>query len=212
MGIITNNREEKQIYTAYGMTVYGVENKYDWTIYPDRPTENVYTNLRIKKDGTDIVNVPVCNRCIFKENFNRTIDNFLYWIDKDKPDSYEIENAVFRTLTEANSLFNHSINNRKRKEQQEKEYKARRDAIIAEEERKLCLIREYCKENDLVFKQRYEKMYLIKILNENTREMIVGADNNKMEWLVDFMHDYPDNTDAVIVIEGELDELVNKIA
>lgn len=211
VGIATNNKEEKQLYEAYGMTVFGVENRYDWTIYPNRPSENVYTNLRIEKNGTDVVNIPVCNRCIFEDNFLRTIDNFLYWINKDKPKEFEIENAVFRVLCETNSMFNHSIGNRKRKEQQEKEYKARRDAIIAEEERKLGLVRKYCKENDLVFKQKYEKMYLIKILDENVREMIVNADKDKLEWLVDFMHDHKDNTQAVIVLEGELDELVEKV-
>lgn len=211
MGIATNNKEEKRLYEAYGMAVYGVENRYDWTIYPDKPSENVYTELRIEKDGEDIVNVYVGNNCIFENNFLRTIDNFLYWIDKDKPDSYSIENAVFRSLCETNSLFNHSINNRKQKERQEKEYEARRNAIIAEEERKLGLIREYCKKNDLVFKKSYEKMYLIKILNENVREMIINADIDKREWLVDFMYEHPDNTDARIVLEGGLDELVEKI-
>ena len=211
MGIITHNKEEKQLYTAYGMTVFGTENKYDWTIYPDKSTENVYTSLRIVKNRDDIFQICLGNRCIFEENFNRTIDNFLWWIDKDVPDSYSIEKAVFKSLTQTDSLFNHLIGNRKRQEQQDKDYEAKRNAIIAEEERKLGEIGEYCRKKNLVFKKHYEKMYLIKILNEKIKEMVVDADIHKLEWLVEFMHEHPDNTDAVIVIEGELDEIMDKI-
>ena len=212
MGLRYTESKEKKIYAAYGMTVYGVQDKYDWTIYPDRPTENVYTKLRIEKDGKDIIDVYLGNRCIFEENFLRTIDNFLYWIDKDKPDSYDIEQTVFKCLCQADSLFNYRIDNRKRKEQWEAEYEKRRSTIIAEEKRKLDLIREYCRKKNLIFKQRYEKIYLIKILNEKVSEMIVNADNDKLEWMVNFMHEHLDNTDAVIVFEGELDEIMRKIA
>lgn len=211
MGLIYTENKEKELYAAYDMTVYGKENKYNWTIYPDKPTETVYTTLRIEKNGEDIVNVVVGNRCIFEKVFLRTIDNFLYWIDKDDPDSYSIEKAVFKSLCEANSLFNYNIENRKRQEQKDLEYEARREAIIAEEERKLEEIRDYCNKKKLVFKKYYEKMYLIKIMDENVREMITGADKDKLKWLVDFMHEHPDNAQAIIVIEGELDEVMDKI-
>lgn len=211
MGLIYTENKEKQLYTAYGMTVYGTENKYDWTIYPDKPTETVYTALRIEKNGEDIVNVVVGNRCIFEKVFLRTIDNFLYWIDKDDPDSYTIENAVFKSLCVANSLFNYNIENRKRQGQKDLEYEARREAIIAEEERKLGEIRDYCKKKNLVFKKYYEKIYLVKIIDENVREMITDADKEKLEWLVDFMHKHPNNEQAIIVIEGELEEVIEEI-
>ena len=84
MGIIYNrNVEEKELYSAYGMTVYGKENDYDWAIYPDRSREKCYISLRINDGKNDIINMVLGNRCIFKENFDRTIDNFLYWIEKD---------------------------------------------------------------------------------------------------------------------------------
>lgn len=211
MGLIYIENKEKQLYAAYGMTVYGTENKYDWTIYPGKPTETVYTALRIEKNGEDIVNIVVGNRCIFEKTFLRTIDNFLYWINKDDPDSCTMENAVFKSLCVTNSLFNYNIENRKRQEQKDLEYEDRREAVIAEEERKLGEIRDYCKKKKLVFKKYYEKIYLIKIIDENVREMITGADKDKLEWLVDFMHEHPDNAQAIIVNEGELEEVMDEI-
>lgn len=211
MAIITNNTEETRLYEAYGMTVYGTENKYDWTIYPDKPTEIIYTTFRIEKNGKDIVNVVVGNRCIFEKIFLRSIDNFLWWIDKDNPDLYTIEKAVFRSLCEYNTLFNYKIENRKSQEQENLQYDVRREAIIAEEERKLKEISEYCRKKKLVYKKYYEKMYLIKIMDKGVREMIVDADEKKLKWLVEFMHEHPDNTQATIVIEGELDEIIDKI-
>lgn len=212
MGIVTNNKEEKRLYESYGMVVYGVENKYDWTIYPNRPSENVYTSLRIEKDGKNILDIKLGNRCIFEENFNRTIDNFLWWIEKDKPNSYDIERTVFKSLTQADSLFNHLIGNRKRKEQAEDNEKARVEAIKKEEQRQIDLIKQYCEKKNLLFKQYYEKVYLIKLLNENVRQMIENSDNKQFEGLRDFMNEYPDNTDAVIVMNGNIEDIARQIA
>lgn len=48
MGIIYNvNVEEKELYSAYGMTVYGKENDYDWSIYQDSTRKKCYISLRI---------------------------------------------------------------------------------------------------------------------------------------------------------------------
>ena len=133
MGIIYNgNVEEKELYSAYGMIVYGKENDYDWTIYPDRPREKCYISLRINDGTNDIINLTLGNRCIFKENFDRTIDNFLYWIDKDFPSNYVIENTVFKSLTCTDSIFNHLIEQRKYRERQEEQQQKR----IEEREKK----------------------------------------------------------------------------
>ena len=212
MGLIYTGRKEKQIYEAYGMTVYGVQDRYDWSIYPDRPTENVYTKLRIERDGNNIIDIQLGNRCIFEENFNRTIDNFLWWIDKDNPDVYDIDNAVIKDLCETNSLFNHLIGNRKRKEQAEANEKARVKAIREEEQRQIDLIKQYCEKKNLLFKQYYEKVYLIKLHNENVRQMIENADNERFEGLRDFMNEHPDNKDAVIVMNGNIEDIARQIA
>lgn len=212
MGLIYTGNKAKQIYTAYGMTVYGRQDRYEWTIYPNKPDENVYTKLRIEKDGNNIIDIQLGNRCIFEENFDRTIDNFLWWISKDNPNSYDVEQAVFKSLTQTDSLFNHMIGNRKRKEQAEINEKIRVEAIHAERNKKLNQIRKYCDKNGLVAKQYYENVYIIKLLNENVRQMIENASNKQFEGLRDFMNEHPDNKDAVIVMYGELEEIANKIA
>lgn len=33
MGLIYLKNEEKQLYSAYGLTVYGKQDRYEWTIY-----------------------------------------------------------------------------------------------------------------------------------------------------------------------------------
>ena len=212
MGLVYLKNEEKLIYEAYGMIVYGIQDRYTWSIYPDRPDENVYTSLRIERDEKNILDVRLGNLCIFEENFNRTIDNFLWWIDKDNPDSYSIKNAVFKNLCETNSLFNHLIENRKRKEQAEANEKARVAAIREKEQKQIDLIKQYCEKENLLFKQYYEKVYLIKLLNEHVRQMIENADNKQFEGLRDFMNEHPDNTDAVIVMNGNIEDILRQIA
>lgn len=96
MGLLYLKNEEKQLYSAYGLTIYGRQDRYEWTIYNNKPDENVYTSLRIERNGEKIYNRNLGNRCIFEENFNRTIDNFLWWIDKDNPDACDIDNAVIK--------------------------------------------------------------------------------------------------------------------
>lgn len=212
MGLVYLKNEEKRIYEAYGMTVYVKQDRYTWSIYTDKPDENVFTMLRIDKDGNNLLDIQLGNRCIFEENFDRTIDNFLWWIEKDKPDSYSIENAVFKNLCETNSLFNHLIGNRKRKEQAEANEKARVEAIKKEEQRQIDLIKQYCEKENLLFKQYYEKAYLIKLYNENVKQMIENADNKQFEGLRDFMNEHPDNKDAVIIMNGNIEYIARQIA
>lgn len=211
MGLIYLKNEEKRIYEAYGMTVYGKQDRYNWSIYPDRPDENVYTSLRIERDEKNILDVHLENLCIFEENFNRTIDNFLWWIDKDNPNPYDIKHAMLKSLTKTDSLFNHLIGNRKRKEQAEANEKARVEAIKKEEHRQIDLIKQYCEKENLLFKQYYEKVYLIKLHNKDVRQMIENADNKQFEGLRDFMNEHPDNTDAVIVMDGNIEDIARQI-
>lgn len=212
MGLVYLKNEEKRIYEAYGMIVYGIQDRYTWSIYPDRPDENVYTSLRIERDEKNILDVHLGNLCIFEENFNRTIDNFLWWIDKDKPDSYSIENAVFKNLCETNSLFNHLIVNRKRKEQAEANERARVEAIKKEEEKQKETIKDYCKKKGYIFKETYKKSYLIKPLNEKAKTVIENAEEKVFDSLIDFMIEHPDNKDAVIIMNGNIEDIARQIA
>lgn len=212
MGFLGQIESEKELYSAYGMTVYGETELYGWTIYDNKPNERVIISLRIVRNKKDFYKQYLGNRCIFEENFNRTIDNFLWWIDKDNPNAYDIDNAVIKDLCETNSLFNHLIGNRKRKEQAEANEKARVEAIREEEQRQIDLIKQYCEKKNLLFKQYYEKVYLIKLHNKDVRQMIENADNKKFEGLRDFMNEHPDNKDAVIVMNGNIEDIVRQIA
>ena len=212
MGLVYLNNKEERIYEAYGMTVYGKQDRYTWSIYPDKPDENVYTSLRIERNEDEVCNINLGNRCIFKENFNRTIDNFLWWIDKDNPDTYDINNAIIKKLCESDSLFNHLIENRKRREQAEINEMARIKDDEEEKQRQIDKIKQYCERKNLLLKQYYEKVYIIKLRNKDVRQMIENADNKQFEGLRDFMNEYPDNTDAVIVMNGYIEDIVKQIA
>lgn len=213
MGIIYNNNvEEKELYSAYGMTVYGKENDYDWTIYPDRPREKCYISLRINNGTNDIINITLGNRCIFKENFDRTIDNFLYWIDKDFPSNYVIENAVFKSLTCADSIFNHLIEQRKRKECQEEEQRKRIKEREKKERAAIVEIENYCKENGLFFYKKYEEVIILKALTNNVRsqiaETVKQSNTERMGMYIDFALKYPENNDLRIVASGTIEEVL----
>ena len=64
----------------------------------------------------------------------------------------------------------------------------------------------------MLFKQYYEEVYLIKLRNKNVRQMIEDADNDLFERLRDFMNEHPDNKDAVIVMNGNIEDMVRQIA
>ena len=138
MGLLYLKNEEKRLYSAYGLTVYGRQDRYEWTIYSNKPDENVYTSLRIERNGVE--------------------------------------------------------------------------AIREEERRQLNLIKQYCEKKNLLFKQYYEKVYLIKLHNKDARQMIENADNKQFEGLRDFMNEHPDNTDAVIVMNGNIEDIARQIA
>lgn len=219
MGIIYNNNvQEKQLYSAYGMVVYGKENDYDWTIYPDRPREKCYISLRINDWKNDIININLGNRCIFKENFDRTIDNFLYWISKDQPFNYDIENTVFKVLTCTDSIFNHRINNRKRKELQEQEQRKR---IIKQERKENSAsieISDYCNNKGYIFYRNYEKCFVLNPLMENIKELIeqtmklnMQLKNQRMKDFIKFVEDHPDNKELHIITSGTLEEVLQHI-
>lgn len=105
--------EEEELYTAYGFTVYGKINYYH-SIFKDE-YEKVLISIRIVNAEKDI-NIPLGNNFIMMTNFNRTVDNFLYWIYTEKLDDFAIENGIYDTLCSCNSIFNYLIDNKKRRE------------------------------------------------------------------------------------------------
>lgn len=217
MGIIYNsNVPEKELYSNYGIVVYGKENDYDWTIYPDKPREKCYISLRITNiingKENDIINIILGNRCIFKENFDRTIDNFLYWIDRDFPSEYSIENAVFKSLTCTDSIFNYRMENRKRKECQEEKQRKRIEEQEQKERVAVAEIENYCKEKGLFFYKEYDEGIILKALTNDVRIQIAETtkqDNmDRIKMYFDFAEKYPNNNDLQIVKRGSLEDIL----
>lgn len=214
MGIIYNsNVEEKELYSAYGMTVYGKENDYDWTIYPDRPREKCYISLRINNGTNDIINITLGNRCIFKENFDRTIDNFLYWIKNDIPSDYIIENAVFKSLTCADSIFNHLIEQRKYRERQEEEQRKRIEEREKKERAAVVEIIDYCAKNGFFSYEKYGEIIIVKPLHDKAKKMVKSAidqcNTERMEMYIDFAMKHSENKDLRIVVSGTIEEVLD---
>ena len=73
-------------------------------------------------------------------------------------------------------------------------------------------IANYCNVNGLIPAFTYDKVYLIKLLNEKARNIIKTADMKHLEGLIQFMEGYPDNTDARIVTSGTMEEILQYIA
>lgn len=123
MGVLWNREApEKKMYSAYGMTVYGKVNTYQWNIFAGNPVEKCLISLRIVRENVtesqEIVNLSMGNNVILERVFERTIDNFLYWIDKEFPFDNEIEEAVFRVLTKFSIVFNSNMERLKWKEKE----------------------------------------------------------------------------------------------
>ena len=212
MGLILNNNvEESKIYSAYGLTVYGKVNRYVWTIDNNRE-ENALTTIRIvDATGNDVFSMYMGNRCIFQCRIDDTMDNFLYWIAKDQPDAYTIENQVFKSLCQADSLFNHSIFNRKQKEKRRAEETQRIAERQAMEEKQIATITDYCSRKGLFFYHDYSECYLLKVHTETASNMLKTADKKQMDYIIDFAQKHPDNKDISIVKHDTIENILNYI-
>ena len=214
MGLILNNNvEESKIYSAYGLTVYGKVNRYVWTIDNNRE-ENALTTIRIvDATGNDVFSMYMGNRCIFQCRIDDTMDNFLYWIAKDQPDAYTIENQVFKSLCQADSLFNHSIFNRKQKEKRRAEETQRIAERQAMEEKQIAIITDYCKSKGLFFYISYGEVIILKATNNHDRYILAEAqkDDDKMLMVIDFIEKYPDNNGIKIVKQDTIENIINYI-
>lgn len=213
MGVIYKSNEEKELYSAYGMTVFGRVNEYEWTIFPDRNNEECLTSLRITgKNGNNLYDKSLGNRCIFKDNFDRTIDNVLYWIDRDCPDILDIENVIEKNLCSSGSIFNHLINNRKMKEKmelyREKQWEENRKIL----EEKANKVRKICDK-----KKYFHWMYgdgsciVLNPLNEKSRQLLASNDSyDAMLMYKDFAIKNPGNKDVEFIFDGTFDEFLNQ--
>lgn len=216
MGLIYNNKvPETKIMTAYGLTVYGKVNTYDWTLY--NKAENALISVRITDEsGNDLIALNLGNVCIFQSRIDDTLDNFLYWIKTENPDMQSMENMIHNCLCQSNSLFNHRIETRKadarRKEQEQ--------ILILEREKKkelqLDKLKSYCKENGLLYYIGFnDDVTIIKPMTDHCRQSIADVlknnDRKRMESYIEFAEKYPKNNDLRIVKRAALDSFVNGI-
>lgn len=213
MGIIYNNNvEESKIYQAYGLTVYGKINSYEWSIYNYR-RENALITIRVTdENGNDMFSMYMGNNCILQCRIDDTMDNFLWWIAEEHPDNYTIEKQVYSSLCSNNCLFNSRIIDRKakrRKEEEEKKHIAEREKAVQEAKDN---IKAYCDKNKLIPYFTSEKVYLIKTHNEKVYQTIKTSDYKRMESFIDFMEKHPENTDVYIVKCDTMENILDCIA
>ena len=205
MGIIYDkNAKEKELYSAYGLTVYGKENRYESIWSPD--VKSVFVTLRISGGEKDLVDEHLGNNCIFPGTFKSTIDNFLWWISNDKPDDYDVKSHILKCLCSSNCLFNTQIENRKWKEEQQRKKEERCRLIEKEREVKIYAIKEYCKKNHLVFARNWKGVYLFEVDNERAKETLESANSDRIDSYVNYMKKNS-VVDARLVIDGSLDDI-----
>lgn len=211
MGIIYNNAQEKQLYNAYGFTVHGKINRYTWTI-SDRDDEDCLVTIRITDcGGKNLVDLYLGNRCIFMENFNATIDNFLFWIKERKPNKYTIENQVFECLCVTNGLFNHRMENLKWQHRKEEEEQKRAKEAEQQKLEMLEKIRSHCKEKDLLLYRDFERLYIIRV-NEKYKRMVYDAiTTGNAKQYIEYAIENPENKEIQIVASGSLEGIYKSI-
>lgn len=215
MGIIYDgNVEEKKLYKAYGLTVYGKINRYVWTIHNGKEDECVITLRITDSNGNNILDMYLGNNCAMYDTFDRTIDNFLYWIATENPDAEQIEKQVYQSLCQSDCWFNHRIQTRKFNARREEEERRRIEEQKKKEQAALDKIKEYCRERDLIFYYDGWTVYILKALNDKALEsinrVIKNHDCEMMKKYIQFAKEYSDdprNKDLKIVQSGTIQEI-----
>ena len=212
MGIIYDgNVEEKKLYKAYGLTVYGKINRYVWTIHNGKEDECIITLRIADSAGNNVLDMYLGNNCIMYDTFDRTIDNFLYWINTENPDDEQIKKQVFESLCKSDCWFNDRIRTRKFNAEREEEKLKRIEEQKKKEQAALDKIKEYCRNKDLIFYYDGWKVYLLKALDTKGRELVNQAIEEKnhdyMVSYIQFAEKYPDNKDLRIIQSGAIQEI-----
>ena len=212
MGIIYNEKvEEKKLYKAYGLTVYGKINRYVWTIHNGKEDECIITLRIADSAGNNVFDMYLGNNCIMYDTFDRTIDNFLYWIVSENPDTEQIKKQVFESLCKSDCWFNDRIRTRKFNAEREEENRKRIEEQKKKEQAALDKIKEYCRKKDLIFYYDGWKVYIMKALDIKGKELVNQAieerNHDYMESYIKFAEKYPDNNDLRIVQSGTIQEI-----
>lgn len=212
MGIIYDGKvEEKKLYKAYGLTVYGKINRYVWTIHNGKEDECIIALRIANNDGNNLLDMYLGNNCIMYDTFDRTIDNFLYWISTENPDVEQIKKQVFESLCKSDCWFNDRIRTRKFNAEREEEKRKRIEEQKKKEQAALDKIKEYCQKKDLIFYYDGWTVHLLKALDAKGRELINQAieerNHDYMESYIQFAKKYPDNKDLRIIQSGTIQEI-----
>lgn len=212
MGIIYDgNVEEKKLYKAYGLTVYGKINRYVWTIHNGKEDECIIALRIANNDGNNLLDMYLGNNCIMYDTFDRTIDNFLYWISTENPDAEQIEKQVYQSLCQSDCWFNDRIRTRKFNAEREEEKRKRIEEQKKKEQAALDKIKEYCRKKDLIFYYDGWTVYLLKALDAKGRELVNQAiaekNHTDMERYIQFAEKYPENKDLHIIQSGTIQEI-----
>lgn len=214
MGIIYNNNvEETEIMGAYGLTVYGKINRYEWTLR-NNENEDCLISIRITdNNGNDVFKMNLGNNCIMWSRINDTLDNFLYWMATENPDNYEIEKQIYKSLCSSDSLFNHSILNKKLKARRKEEERKRIAERQELEQKQMEKLKEYCKEKGLFYYIGFDEVVLIKATENRARSVLADAqkDNRQMESYVKFIEKYPEFKGAYIMKRGSMEDILMEI-
>lgn len=212
MGIIYDgNVEEKKLYKAYGLTVYGKINRYVWTIHNGKEDECIITLRIADSAGNNVFDMYLGNNCIMYDTFDRTIDNFLYWISTENPDAEQIKKQVYESLCQSDCWFNHRIETCKFNDRRNEEERKRIEEQKKKEQAALDKIKEYCRKKNLIFYYDGWKVYLLETsCNAATslvNQAIAEKNHTDMERYIQFAEKYPDNKDLHIIQSGTIQEI-----
>lgn len=212
MGIIYDGDvEEKELYKAYGLTAYGKINRYVWTIHNGKEDECIITLRIADSAGNNVFDMYLGNNCIMYDTFDRTIDNFLYWISMENPDAEQIKKQVYESLCQSDCWFNDRIRTRKFNAEREEENRKRIEEQKKKEQAALDKIKEYCRKKDLIFYYDGWKVYLLETSCNAATSLVNQAIAEKnytdMERYIQFAEKYPDNKDLHIIQSGTIQEI-----
>lgn len=191
-----NNAMEKELYCAYGYTVYGKKAIYIWTYDGSGREEDCYTSLRIEKEGSDLYKKNFGNNCIciFHGIFQKNIDCFLWWIDKEQPDAWTIEQQVQKVLINNDCMFAHIIGNRRKKEEREQQEKKRAQQMEEKRQAVITEIMEYCNKRGLgIAYDGCSNMAVFKINRDAEKVKNLLADATQLKFILDYAKKYPEN-------------------
>ena len=219
MGLVYTDSKETELYNAYGYTVAGKPDQYVWTYDGSGRNEECYSSITITDSrGNTILSRHLGNNAIFKEIFDRNIDNFLWWLKEDNPDTIDIESNFIKVFIQNDQLFSYRIKNRKRRQKEEED---RQQAIAAQME-KIRSYRErlevYCKDKKYAFcRLSDDDVYIVKInhdkgvAKELLKNTLTYATDKDMRHYIDYAKKYPEE-ELTILFGGNIEDAVKFIS